>query len=68
MITKKKKNWPRDSIFTQLSKNFSMLKILQYDYYLLSLPTFLLHESLHSKNPESIVIVSTGRPNIGLLW
>ena len=44
-----------------------MLKILQYDYYLLSLPTFLLHESLHSKNPESIVIVSTGRPNIGLL-
>ena len=27
----------------------------------------LLYESLCSKNPESIVIVSTGRPNIELL-
>jgi len=71
MIQKKKKeketNQPRDRIFTQLSKYFSILKILQYDYYLLSLHTLLLYESLWCKNPETIVIVSTGRPNIGLL-
>ena len=42
-------------------------KILQYDYTLLSLPTLLLYESLRSKNPETIVIVSTGRSNIELL-
>ena len=27
----------------------------------------LLYESLHSKSPETIVIVSTGYPNIELL-
>ena len=58
---------PRDRIFTQPSKYFAILKILQYDYALLSLYTLLLYESLGSKNPETIVIVSTGCPNIGLL-
>ena len=53
---------PRDGIFTQPSKYFSIFKILQYDYALLSLHTLLLYESLRSKNPETIVIVSTGRP------
>jgi len=71
MITKKKKkkkkNRPRDRIFTQPSKYFSILKILQYDHALLSLHTLLLYESLRSKNLDTIVIVSTGRPNIGLL-
>ena len=57
----------RDRIFTQPSKYFSILKILQYDYALLSLRTLLLYESLRSKNLETIVIVSTGCPNIGLL-
>jgi len=69
MITKKKekKRGPRDRIFTQPSKYFSTLKILQYDYALLSLHILLLYEILSSKNPETIVIVSTGHPNIGLL-
>jgi len=69
MITKKRKkqNRPRDRIFTQPSKYFPILEILQYDYALLSLHTLLLCESLRSKNPETIVIVSTGRPNIELL-
>jgi len=58
---------PRDRIFTQPSKYFSILKILQYDYALLALYTLLLYESLGSKNPETIVIVSTGRLNIELL-
>jgi len=61
---KKKKERPRDRIFTQPSKYFSILKILQYDYTLLSLHTGLLYENLCPKNPETIVIVSTGRPNI----
>ena len=43
------------------------LKILQYDYTLLSLHILLLYEILLSKNPETIVIVSTGCSNIGLL-
>ena len=64
---KKEKNRPRDRIFTQPSKYFSILKILQYDYPLLSLHKLLLYQSLRSKNLETIVIVSTGRPNIGLL-
>jgi len=64
---KKKKNRPRDRILTQPSKYFSILMILQYDYYLLSLHTLLLYESLRSKSRETIVRVSTGRPNIGLL-
>jgi len=53
MITKKKKkkNQPRDRIFTQPSKYFSILKILQYNYALLSLHTLLLYESLRSKEP-----------------
>jgi len=42
-------------------------KILQYDYTLLSLPIILLYERLRSKNPETIVIVSTGDSNIELL-
>ena len=73
MITKKKKRkkkrekQPRNRILTQPSKYFSILKILQYNYALLSLHILLLYESLHSKNPETIVLVSTGRPNIGLL-
>jgi len=75
MITKKrrkkrkkeKKKRPRDGIFTQPSKYFSILKILQYDYALLSLHTLLFYESLRSKKPETIVIVSTGHPNIELL-
>jgi len=58
---------PRDRIFTRPSKYFSILKILQYDYSLLSLYTLLLYESLRSKNLETIVIVSPGRPNIELL-
>jgi len=58
---------PRNRIFTQLSKYFSILKILQFDYSLLSLHTSILYESLGSKNPETIVIVSTGCSNIGLL-
>jgi len=64
---KKKKKRPRDRIFMQPSKYFSILKILQYDYALLSLYTPLLYESLRSKDPETIVIVSTGRLNIELL-
>jgi len=56
-----------DRIFTQPSKYFSILKILQYDHALLSLHTLLLYENLRSKNLETIVIVSTGYPNIGLL-
>jgi len=57
MITKKKKKKrPRDRIFTQPSKYFSILKILQYDYSSLSLQTPLHYESLRSKNPETIVI------------
>jgi len=70
MITKKEKKKekrPRDRIFTQPSKYFSILKILQYDYALLSLHTLLLYESLSSQNLETIVIVSTGRLNIELL-
>jgi len=69
MITKKKrkKKRPRDRIFTQPSKYFSILKILQYDYTLLALHILILYEILSSKNPETIVIVSTGRSNIGLL-
>jgi len=71
MITKKKKKKekkrPRDRIFTKPSEYFSILKILEYDYPLLSLHTPYLYESLRSKNPETIVIVSTGRPNIELL-
>jgi len=58
---------PRDRILTQPSKYFSIFKILQYDYGLLSLHTALLYESLRSKSPETIGIVSTGRPNLGLL-
>jgi len=64
---KKKKNRPRDRIFTQPSKYFSILEILQYNYALLSLHTLLFYESLPSKNPETIVIVSTGRSNLELL-
>ena len=64
---KKEKKRPRDRIFTQPSKYISILKILQYDYALLSLHIFLLYESLRSKNPETIVIVSTGCSNIELL-
>ena len=56
-----------DRIFTQPSKYFSILKILQYDYALLSLHTLLLYENLRPENLETIVIVSTGCPNIGLL-
>ena len=67
MITKKKQKQPRDRIFRQPSKYFSILMILQYDYALLSLHTLLLYKGLRSKNPETIVIVSTGRSNIGLL-
>jgi len=71
MITKtkkrKEKKRPRDRIFTQPSKYFSILKILQYDYALLSLHTLILYKSLRSKNPETIAIVSTGCPNLGLL-
>jgi len=48
-----KKNRARDKIFTQPSKYFSILKILQYDYALLSLHTLLLYQSLCSKNPET---------------
>jgi len=51
----------------QPSKFFSILKILQYDYALLSLHTLLLYENLRYKDLETIVIVSTGCPNIGLL-
>jgi len=55
IITKKKKKRekirPRERIFTQPSKYFSILKILQYDYDLLSLYTLLLYESLHSTEP-----------------
>jgi len=58
---------PRGRIFTQPSKYFSIPKILQYDYSLLSLPTIRFYESLRSKNLETIVIVSTGCPNIELL-
>jgi len=64
---RKKKKGPRGRIFTQPSKYFSILKILQYDYALPSLHTLLLYESLSPKNLETIVIVSTGCPNIGLL-
>ena len=67
LLQKKKKKRPRDRIFTQPAKYFAILKILQYDYALLSLHTLCLYESLRSKNPETIVIVSMGRPNIGLL-
>ena len=42
---------PRDRIFTQPSKYISILKILQYDYALLSLHTLSLYESLRSKEP-----------------
>ena len=66
-MKKNEKKPPRDRIFTQPSKYFSILKILQYDYTLLSLHTLLLYEILRSKNPETIVIVSTGCSNIGLL-
>jgi len=49
---KKKKKRPRDRIFTQPSKYFSILKILHYDYSLLSLPkTLLPYKSLRSKEP-----------------
>jgi len=47
---------------------FLYFKILQYNYTLLSLPIILLYERLRSKNPETIVIVSTGHSNIELLW
>ena len=69
MITnkKKKKQQPRDRIFTQPSKYFSILKILKYDYILLALHILILYEMLSSKNPETIVIVSMGRSNIGRL-
>jgi len=72
MITKikkreKKKKRPRGRLFTEPSKYFSTLKILQYDYVLLSFYTLLLYQSLRLKNPETIVIVSTGRSNIELL-
>ena len=69
MITKenKTKKGPRDGIFMQPCKYFAILKILQYDYALLSLHTLVLYDRLRSKNPETIVIVSTGRPNIALL-
>jgi len=61
MITKKKeKKPPRDGIFTQPPKYFSILKILQYDYSLLSLQILLHYESLPSKNPETIVISLDG--------
>jgi len=46
---------------------FLYFKILQYDYTLLSLPTLLLYKRLSSKNPDTIVIVSTGHSNIELL-
>ena len=64
---KKKEKRPRDRILTQPSKYFSMLKILQYDYSLLSLHKLLLYESLRSKNHETSLIVSTGYTNRGLL-
>ena len=53
MITKKKKKKKplRDRIFTQPSKYFSILKMLQYDYALLSLHTLLIYKSLRSKEP-----------------
>jgi len=65
MITKKKKKEkqkkrPRDGIFTQPSEYFSILRILQYDYSLLSLQTLLHKESLRSKNPDTIVISLEG--------
>ena len=68
MITKKKKENDQGigSSRNHLS-TFLYFKILQYDYTLLFLPTLPLYESLRSKNPETIVRVSTGRPNIGLL-
>jgi len=52
---------PRDRIFTQPSKFFSILK-LQYHYSLLSLHTLLIYQSLRSKHPETIVIVLMGKP------
>ena len=68
MITKKKeKKRPRDRIFAQPSKYFSVLQILQYDYTLLLLHTLLLYESLRPTNWGTIVIVSTGRQNIELV-
>ena len=68
MISKeKRKKEPRDRIFTQPSKYLPTLKILQYDYTLLSLHILLLYEILRSKTPETIVIVSMGCSTIGLL-
>jgi len=71
MITDKKKKEekkpPRDRNFTQPSKYFSILKIFQYNYTLLSLHTPCIYEMIRSKNPETIVIVSTGRLKIELL-
>jgi len=66
LITKKKNDQGIGSSRNHLS-TFLYFKILQYDYRLLSLHTLLLYESLSSNNPETIVIVSTGRPNIELL-
>jgi len=74
MITKKKRKKKKDKKNDQgigSSRNhlstFLYFKILQYDYTLLSLPTLLLYERLHSKNSETIVIVSTGHSIIELL-
>jgi len=57
---KKKKKRPRDRIFTQPSKYFSILKILQYDYTFHSLRFY----HLPSTRPETIVIASRVDPTI----
>jgi len=51
---------PRDRIFTQQSKYFSILK-LPYDYALLALHILILYKSLRSKCLETIVIVLIGK-------
>ena len=70
MITIKKKKKKTDQEIGS-SRNhlstFLYFKILQYNYALLSLSTLPLYERLRSKNPETIVIVSTGHSNIELL-
>jgi len=66
LITKKKKEKEkkqrRDRIFRQPSKYFSILKVLQYDYALLSLHTLLLYEPLRSKEPGDYCDTLNGPP------
>jgi len=70
MITKKKKKEKNDQGVGSSRNHLSTFLYLRYGNAITFLHPFyilLLYKSLRPKNPETIVIVSTGRSNIGLL-